>query len=236
MASFLKLTLVGDGGVGKSCLILQYMYGDFVEEYEPTKADAYRRTITLQGDEVQIDILDTAGQEDYPAVRDGYLKHGDGFLLVFDLTNRETFESIKNHRENVLRVKSDDPQLPIILIGNKSDLEENRRISHEEARGLAQAWNMEYVETSAKTRENVDKAFSEIFVKIKELKAERQRNSTGSSGKNKLAQSMTKEEEEAVRADSMRKRVKKWYRNAKKQCFLSWSKKAKQQSDWNEIG
>jgi len=52
----------------------------------------------LQGDEVQIDILDTAGQEDYPAVRDGYLKHGDGFLLVFDLTNKETFESIKNHR------------------------------------------------------------------------------------------------------------------------------------------
>ena len=70
----------------------------FVEEYEPTKADAYRRTIQLQGDEVQIDILDTAGQEDYPAVRDGYLKHGDGFLLVFDLTNRETFESVKNHR------------------------------------------------------------------------------------------------------------------------------------------
>ena len=66
MASFLKLTLVGDGGVGKSCLILQYMYGDFVEEYEPTKADAYRRNIMLQGDEVQIDILDTAGQEDYP--------------------------------------------------------------------------------------------------------------------------------------------------------------------------
>lgn len=132
----------------------------------------------------------------------------------------------------MLRVKSDDPQLPIILIGNKSDLEDNRRVSREEAHGLAQAWNMEYVETSAKTRENVDKAFSEIFVKIKELKAERQRNSTGSSGKNKFAQSnMTKEEEEAVRADSMRKRVKKWYRNAKKQCFLSWLKKFEPQTD-----
>lgn len=76
-----------------------------MEEYEPTKADAYRRTITLQGDEVQIDILDTAGQEDYPAVRDGYLKHGDGFLIVFDLTNKETYESIKNHRYFILFIK-----------------------------------------------------------------------------------------------------------------------------------
>lgn len=226
MASFLKLTLVGDGGVGKSCLILQYMYGDFVEEYEPTKADAYRRTITLQGDEVQIDILDTAGQEDYPAVRDGYLKHGDGFLLVFDLTNKETFESIKNHRENVLRVKSDDPQLPVIMIGNKNDLAGNRRVSTEEASALAQSWGIAYIESSAKTRENVDRAFSEIFVKIKELKAERQRH-TKESGKDRPGKTaynpsnMTREEEEAVRADSMRKRIKKWFKHQKKQCYLS---------------
>jgi small GTP-binding protein len=62
------------------------------------EADAYRKKINLLGDEVTIDILDTAGQEDYQAIRDGYLKHGDGFLLVFDLTNRETFDSIKAHR------------------------------------------------------------------------------------------------------------------------------------------
>lgn len=224
MASFLKLTLVGDGGVGKSCLILQYMYGDFVEEYEPTKADAYRRTITLQGDEVQIDILDTAGQEDYPAVRDGYLKHGDGFLLVFDLTNRETFESIKNHRENVLRVKADDQNLPIILIGNKKDLNMSRRILFDEANNLATNWNIPYIETSAKTRENVDRAFSEIFVKIKDLKTQRQRIAGPTAGVKKptgAENNLTKEEEEAIRADSLRKRVKKFYLNAKKRCFLS---------------
>lgn len=221
MASFLKLTLVGDGGVGKSCLILQYMYGDFVEEYEPTKADAYRRNIMLQGDEVQIDILDTAGQEDYPAVRDGYLKHGDGFLLVFDLTNRETFESVKSHRENVLRVKADDENLPIILVGNKNDLKTNRKISTEEANGLANKWHIPYIETSAKTKENVDKAFCEIFIKIKELKAARRAAGLANgNGKQKAGNALTKEEEEAVRADSMRKRMQKFYKNAKKNCLI----------------
>ncbi len=126
----------------------------------------------------------------------------------------------------MLRVKSDDPQLPIILIGNKSDLTSGRRVSTEEAASLAQSWGMAYIETSAKTRENVDRAFSEIFVKIKELKAERQRHSNpGGNRPGKTAYNpsngMTREEEEAVRADSMRKRIKKWFKNQKKQCFLS---------------
>ena len=88
---------------------------------------------------------------------------------------------------------------------------------------MAHSWNIPYIETSAKTRENVDKAFSEIFVKIKELKAERARIS-GVAGKSKPTyynNQMTKEEEEAVRADSTRKRIQKWCKNAKKRCFLS---------------
>ena len=173
----------------------------------------------MQGDEVQIDILDTAGQEDYPAVRDGYLKHGDGFLLVFDLTTRETFEAVKEHRENVLRVKAEDPNLPIILIGNKSDLKSDRKISLEEAQSLAARWNMPYIETSAKTRENVDKAFSEIFVKIKDLKTLRRQNPTQFPAP--PAAKLTQEEEKAIREDSMKKRIKKFYQNFKKKCLIS---------------
>jgi GTPase KRas len=176
--------------------------------------------------------LDTAGQEDYPAVRDGYLKHGDGFLLVFDITNRETFDSIKTHRENVLRVKGDDHNLPILLVGNKSDLTSNRKVSTQEATSLANDWNIKYVETSAKTRDNVDKAFSEIFVKIKDIKMVKTRNSpngfnnnnnfnsSANNNNNSNNNRMTKEEEEAVRADSRRKRIKKYYQNFKKKCIL----------------
>ena len=91
----------------------------------------------------------------------------------------------------------------------------------------AQAWNVQYIETSAKTRENVDKAFSEIFVKIKELKAQRRlNNNAGGGGFNSAransANNLTKEEEEAIRADSLKKRVKKFYQKFKKKCILSW--------------
>ncbi len=119
----------------------------------------------------------------------------------------------------MLRVKAEDPNLPIILIGNKSDLKSERKISYEEALSLATKWNIPYIETSAKTRENVDKAFSEIFVKIKDLKAQRLANPTHFP--TSKASKLTKEEEEAIREDSMKKRIKKAYKNFKKKCVIS---------------
>jgi len=80
-----KVIMLGGGGVGKSALTLQFMYDEFVEDYEPTKADAFRKTIPLNGEDVQIDILDTAGQEEYAAIRDNYIRSGEGFLCVFSL-------------------------------------------------------------------------------------------------------------------------------------------------------
>jgi GTPase SAR1 family protein len=150
------------------------------------------------------------------------LKHGDGFLLVFDVTNRETFESVKSHRENVLRVKADDENLPIILVGNKMDLKSSRKIAIEEASALAAKWNIPYIETSAKTKENVDKAFCEIFIKIKDLKAARRAAglSNGNQKQPKPGSTLTEEEEKAIRADSLRKRIQKFYKNAKQNCHI----------------
>ena len=87
-----KVIMVGSGGVGKSALTLQFMYDEFVEDYEPTKADSYRKKVVLDGEEVQIDILDTAGQEDYAAIRDNYFRSGEGFLCVFSITEDESFQ------------------------------------------------------------------------------------------------------------------------------------------------
>ena len=123
-----KVIMVGSGGVGKSALTLQFMYDEFVEDYEPTKADSYRKNITLGGTECQIDILDTAGQEDYAAIRDNYFRSGEGFLCVFSITDRETFEASQEFRDQILRVKgrenADNSKLPFILVGNKSDLDD----------------------------------------------------------------------------------------------------------------
>ncbi|XP_043396495.1 ras-related protein Ral-A isoform X1 [Chelonia mydas] len=151
-----KVIMVGSGGVGKSALTLQFMYDEFVEDYEPTKADSYRKKVVLDGEEVQIDILDTAGQEDYAAIRDNYFRSGEGFLCVFSITELESFAATADFREQILRVKEDE-NVPFLLVGNKSDLEDKRQVSVEEAKNRADQWNVNYVETSAKTRANVDK-------------------------------------------------------------------------------
>ena len=155
-APIYKVIMVGSGGVGKSALTLQYMYDEFVEDYEPTKADSYRKKVQLDGEEVQIDILDTAGQEDYAAIRDNYFRSGEGFLLVFSITDHESFDVLDEFREQILRVKNAE-DVPLILIGNKSDLQAQRAVKCEEATEKANKWIKPYIETSAKTRDNVDK-------------------------------------------------------------------------------
>ncbi|XP_050310214.1 ras-related protein Ral-a [Anthonomus grandis grandis] len=178
-----KVIMVGSGGVGKSALTLQFMYDEFVEDYEPTKADSYRKKILLDGEEVQIDILDTAGQEDYAAIRDNYFRSGEGFLCIFSITEDESFQATQEFREQILRVKNDD-NIPFLLVGNKCDLEEKRKVSFQEAQDRATKWGVPYVETSAKTREHVDKVFYDLMREIRARKKEENKTSNG-RGKDK---------------------------------------------------
>jgi len=177
-----KVIMVGSGGVGKSALTLQFMYDEFVEDYEPTKADSYRKKVVLDGEEVQIDILDTAGQEDYAAIRDNYFRSGEGFLCVFSITEDESFQATQEFREQILRVKSDET-IPFILVGNKSDLTDRRAVPIGNARAQADDWKVPYVETSAKTRENVDKVFFDLMREIRARKMDTEGNSTGKKEK-----------------------------------------------------
>jgi len=160
--ALLKVIMVGSGSVGKSALTLQFMYDEFVEDYEPTKADSYRKKVMLDNEEVQIDILDTAGQEDYASIRDTYFRSGEGFLCVFSITEYESFRDTQEFREQILRVKGNEP-VPFILVGNKADLAHRRRVSYEDAQRLANYWQCPYVETSAKTRMNLDRIFYDIM-------------------------------------------------------------------------
>ena len=130
--------------------------------------DSYRKKLTaLNG---QIDILDTAGQEDYAVIRDNYFRSGEGFLCVFSIVERESFAAMSDFHEQIIRVKG-DTQIPMILVGNKVDLADSRReVSQQEAEGLAQSWGVSYVETSAKTRVNVEKAFMALMTDISKRK------------------------------------------------------------------
>ncbi|KAK2857147.1 hypothetical protein Q5P01_005882 [Channa striata] len=179
-----KVIMVGSGGVGKSALTLQFMYDEFVEDYEPTKADSYRKKVVLDGEDVQIDILDTAGQEDYAAIRDNYFRSGEGFLLVFSITEHESFTATSEFREQILRVKEEET-IPLLLVGNKSDLEDRRKVSAEEATAKASEWGVQYVETSAKTRANVDKVFFDLMREVRKKKMSESKDKNGPSGKKK---------------------------------------------------
>lgn len=136
----------------------------------------------LESDEVQIDILDTAGQEDYAAIRDNYFRSGEGFLCVFSITEHESFVATHDFREQILRVKGDE-SIPFVLVGNKCDLGNTKRnVTLEEANKLAEQWNVPYIETSAKTRLNVDKIFHDLMTEIYKRK---QADGTTSNGSGK---------------------------------------------------
>jgi len=179
-----KVIMVGSGGVGKSALTLQFMYDEFVEDYEPTKADSYRKKVVLDGEEVQIDILDTAGQEDYAAIRDNYFRSGEGFLCVFSITEDDSFQSTQEFRDQILRVKNDN-NIPFILVGNKADLTNNRKVQQATANNRAAQWQVPYVETSAKTRENVDKVFYDLMREIRSRKVSEDSQGKANEGKKK---------------------------------------------------
>ena len=166
MATEYKLVIVGGGGVGKSALTIQFIQNHFIDEYDPTIEDSYRKQVTIDNETCLLDILDTAGQEEYSAMRDQYMRTGQGFLLVYAITSRGSFDEIVAFKEQILRVKDKD-KVPMILVGNKSDLEPERQVTTSEGQGLARSFNSPFMESSAKTRVNVEEAFFELVREIR---------------------------------------------------------------------
>lgn len=153
-----KLVVVGGGGVGKSALTIQLVHSHFVDEYDPTIEDSYRKQVVIDDKVTILDILDTAGQEEYSAMREQYMRTGEGFLLVYSVTSRTSFEELITYYQQIQRVK-DVEYIPVVVVGNKSDLETERQVSFEEGASLAKQLNAPFLETSAKQAINVEDAF-----------------------------------------------------------------------------
>ena len=153
-----KLVVVGGGGVGKSCLTIRLVNRSFIASYDPTIEDSYRKQVMVDGESCLLDILDTAGQEEYSAMRDQYMRNGQGFLLVYSITNESSFEEIKGFHEQILRVK-DAIKVPIVLVGNKSDLEAERVVEQSTGKELATVFGCPFMETSAKAGVRCEDAF-----------------------------------------------------------------------------
>mmetsp|Transcript_14401 Transcript_14401/g.20206 ORF Transcript_14401/g.20206 Transcript_14401/m.20206 type:complete len:200 (+) Transcript_14401:222-821(+) len=165
-----KIVVLGDGGVGKSCVTIQFTQNHFVREYDPTIENSYRKQITLDEESYMLDILDTAGQEEYSVMRDQYINSGQGFMLVYSVTARRSFETIGEMKDKILQVKEAD-SFPTVLIGNKCDLEKERKVTTEEGREKAKEWGVSFFETSAKARINIEEAFVELVQQVRDFEA-----------------------------------------------------------------
>lgn len=157
-----KTIVVGDGGVGKTALTIRFSKGIFTEDYKMTiGVDFNVKTISIDTDEgvirCKLQVWDTGGEERFGAVRPMYYRGALGAILVFDLTNYASFEHLLKWIEEVR--KNINIEIPLLLVGNKSDLTDQRAVSIEEVNDFAKDFNLRYIETSAKTGESVDDCF-----------------------------------------------------------------------------
>ncbi|XP_037303117.1 ras-related protein Rap1-like [Manduca sexta] len=160
-----KIVVLGSGGVGKSALTVQFVQGIFVEKYDPTIEDSYRKQVEVDGQQCMLEILDTAGTEQFTAMRDLYMKNGQGFVLVYSITAQSTFNDLQDLREQILRVKDKD-DVPMVLVGNKTDLEAERVVGKEQGQNLARHFNCAFMETSAKAKIHVNDVFYDLVRQI----------------------------------------------------------------------
>ena len=166
-----KIILIGDSAVGKTNIMSKYLKGEFQENTKATVGVEFgSKLFKIDNHNIKAQIWDTAGQEKYKAITGAYYKGSKGAFVVYDITRRDTFESA-DRWINDLKVTA-DPKINIMLIGNKSDLEDKREVLKEQGEEKAKSFNCAFLETSALKGDNIDKGFemmvNEIFKKYGE--------------------------------------------------------------------
>lgn len=163
-----RVAVLGDGGVGKTALAVQFTLNCFVETYDPTIEDAYRKQLVVDNRMCFVEVIDTAGQEEYATLRDQWVREGQGFILVYSIASRATFERLEVFRQSMLRVKRQKPIF--MLVGNKADKQLEREVTREEGMQLAREFGCEFLETSAKTAQNVERLFTNLVRSLRSTK------------------------------------------------------------------
>jgi len=168
-----KIVVMGAGAVGKSAITIRMVANEFQQDYDATIEDSYTCAIDVDGENAALDILDTAGQEQFKALRAHWIREAEAFILVYAVNSQtsfrvadELYRSIRRHKENM--------RIDMVLIGNKIDLPESQHeVTYKMGKQLAEKWRVPYFQTSAKTGHNVHESFEAIVREIRMDKAGR---------------------------------------------------------------
>jgi len=169
MTTEYKIVVVGSGGVGKSALTIRLINDHFITQYDPTIEDSYRKQVLVDGQSRLLDILDTAGQEEYSGMRDSYMRSGQGFICVYSITDHVSFDEVVEFRNLILRAK-DANTVPMVIVGNKVDLESERVVAASEGQQLAAECGAAFLESSAKNVVNVEECFFQLVREIDKMR------------------------------------------------------------------
>jgi len=168
-----KILTIGESGVGKTCILLRYTDNKFIKHHLTTIGIDYKtKDVNINGKSIKLKIWDTAGQERFRNITQQYYKGADGIVLVFDLTDRNSFEKIREWMKQIQSYTQRD-SIAIVLLGNKCDAE-NKAVSSKEANDIATEYKMKFFETSAMNNINIEESFKELsteIMKIKEIKS-----------------------------------------------------------------
>ena len=173
-----KILLLGDSGVGKSCIIIRYIENNFSTNLmNSIGVDFKLKNIQIDNKNIKLQIWDTAGQERFRTITTSYYKGAHAILIVFDLTDRESFEHVRNWMADIDKFAKEGVYR--ILVGNKCDLENSRKVRKEEGNEIANKYGIKYIETSAKETTNIDDLFEST---AKHLLSKQVNNSTLGKG------------------------------------------------------
>ena len=179
-----QILLIGDSSVGKTSLISRYANGIFKEEYISTIGfESYSKEEIINNQTVLVKLWDTAGQERYKALTTNFFKNAEGVILVYDVTSSESFDNLKYWIDSIKSNLGENITIPIIILGNKIDMDDMRDIKKEDANKFANENKYKYFETSAKTGEGVDEAIRYL---VNQVMIQKGRNDDGKEERNSV--------------------------------------------------
>lgn len=164
-----KIGIFGSGGVGKTCISLQFVKGEFTEGYIPTIEDEFQKTFDVDGQMIELEIIDTAGQDEFQEMGNRYMSLVDGFIFVYSVTEKSSLSQCEDFILRAIECKKTAKKpFGAIIAGNKCDVECTDRVSFEEGKALADKYKCQILETSAKTSKNINELFVDIIKIVKD--------------------------------------------------------------------